>query len=208
MKNFKKILSIVMVLVMVFAMTATAFATNSGVTVNVLMYGDSTEPYISQTISAAEIAGYAQGASHLYSTTGASSSVPSIGYTAADALYGAWYKSNNGIAPDSDQVNIGWDNNPEEGLPGAYFTVYDGMSADAGTYYYVGMTADGKYEYYWRGDSWNLYIDGNLATAYATSYAVSNISSVVFDYNTTRSDNFTLTYYMQCPNASEDPYNN
>ena len=181
-RTMKKGLAIVLALAMVFAMTATAFASSSGVTVNVLMYGDTTEPYISQTVSAADIAGYANGASHLYSTTGASTDVPNIGYTAADALYGAWYKDNNGTAPDSDQVNIGWDNDPKEGLPGAYFTVYGGMSADAGTYYYVGMTADGKYEYYWRGDSWNLYINGNLATAYATSYALSNISSVASVY--------------------------
>ena len=42
-RTMKKGLAIVLALVMVFAMTATAFASSSGVTVNVLMYGDTTE---------------------------------------------------------------------------------------------------------------------------------------------------------------------
>lgn len=172
------------------------------------MYGDTSYPMVSQTVSAADITGYlAEGKTHLYDTTGASASVPNVGYTAADVLYAGWQKQ-YGAAADSSQIDIGWDNAPDTGAPGAYFTVYGGMSADAGNYYYVGMTEDGLYEYYWRGDSWNLYIDGQLAQMYATSYAVSNISSVVFDYNTTRSENFTLDYYIQgCLNASEDIYN-
>lgn len=206
-KNFKKILSIVMILTMVFAMSATAFASNSGVNVTVKMYG---EPYITDTISAAEIEDRADGASHLYSTTGASANVPNVGYTAADALIEAWYQFYGLNSYGSNQITYGWDNDPNEGDPGLYFETFDGMSSDAGNYYYVGMTSDGLYEYYWRGDSWTLYINGSStpATTYATSYGMSTTSSVEFDYNSVRSDNFTLDYYMSgCLNASEDPYN-
>ena len=83
------------------------------------------------------------------------------------------------------------------------------MSSDAGSYYYVGPTTDGKYEYYWRGNSWTLYIDNtNPADFYASSYGIATTSSIVFDYNSVKSDNFTLNYLIpNCPNASEDPYN-
>lgn len=196
-----------MILTMVFAMSATAFASNSGVNVTVKMYG---EPYITDIISAAEIEDSAAGASHLYSTTGASANVPNVGYTAADALIEAWYQFYELNSYGSNQIAYGWDNDPDEGDPGLYFETFDGVSSDAGNYYYVGMTSDGLYEYYWRGDSWTLYINGSStpATAYATNYGVSNTSSVVFDYNSVRSENFTLDYYMSgCLNASEDPYN-
>lgn len=203
-KSLRRIIAVLMAMTMVFAMSTSVFAADNGVNVKVQMGG---ETYIEDTISAADIEGYTNGNAHLYSMEGASSDVPSIGYTATDALYCVWAKA-NGKLPDADQVNIGWDNNPKEGQPGAYFTVYDGASADAGSYYYVGMKSNGEYEYYWRGDTWNLYIDGQLADKYATSYALSNISEVVFDYNTTRSENFTLDYYIEgCPNASEDPHN-
>ena len=202
----KKGLAIVLALVMVFAMTATAFAADSGVNVTVKMYG---QTYITDTISAAEISARAGSASHLYSTTGASASVPNVGYTAADALIEAWYQKYNLSSYSDDQILIGWDNNPAVGAPGLYFTTYDGMSSDAGSYYYVGPTTDGKYEYYWRGDSWTLYIDNtNPADLYASSYGIATTSSIVFDYNSVKSDNFTLDYLIpNCPNASEDPYN-
>ena len=151
-RQMKKGLAIVLALVMVFAMTATAFAADSGVNVTVKMYG---QTYITDTISAAEISARAGSASHLYSTTGASASVPNVGYTAADALIEAWYQKYNLSSYSDDQILIGWDNNPAVGAPGLYFTTYDGMSSDAGSYYYVGPTTDGKYEYYWRGDSSN-----------------------------------------------------
>ena len=205
-RQMKKGLAIVLALVMVFAMTATAFAADSGVNVTVKMYG---QTYITDTISAAEISARAGSASHLYSTTGASASVPNVGYTAADALIEAWYQYYNLSSYSDDQILIGWDNNPAVGAPGLYFTTYDGMSSDAGSYYYVGPTTDGKYEYYWRGNSWTLYIDNtNPADFYASSYGIATTSSIVFDYNSVKSDNFTLDYLIpNCPNASEDPYN-
>ena len=61
-RTMKKGLAIVLALVMVFAMTATAFAADSGVNVTVKMYG---QTYITDTISAAEISARAGSASHL-----------------------------------------------------------------------------------------------------------------------------------------------
>lgn len=204
-----KVLVLALALVMVFTMTASAFASTASVNVAIKMYG---ENYITANVSAADIAARANGAAHLYSMEGASEDVPNVGYTVADALIEAWYDyyEEYGVTSYEGIITYGWDNNPVEGDPGMYFDMFDGMSSDAGSYYFVGMTSDGLYKYYWRGDSWTLYIDGSSTPAdeYSTSHGISTTSSVVFDYNSVRSEDFTLDYYIDdCPNASEDPYN-
>ena len=205
-RTMKKGLAIVLALVMVFAMTATAFASSSGVNVSVQMGG--TE-YFGESVSAADIAGYLEAnQTHLYSTDGASSLVPNVGYTAADALIAAWYKFYECSAYDSSQIAYYWDNAPKKGLPGLAFTTYDGLSSE-GKYYFVETSTDAQgktlYWYYWEGDAWNLYID-NIPfkdVQYSTSYGVNSISNVVFDYNTTRSEIFSTSDPI--PNAEPAP---
>ena len=55
------------------------------------------------------------------------------------------------------------------------------------------------YEYYWSGNTWNLYIDGSSTPAdkYASRYATSDIDSVQFVYAETRSENFSVKTPIQ-----------
>ena len=174
-KQMKRIFAVVMALTMVFAMSASAFAAESGVNVSIQMYG---EEYINATVSASDIAEHVKtGSTHLYDTTGASADVPNVGYTAADALIEAWYQGYGIDSYDADQIAYYWDNHPVEGLPGLTFTTFDGLeSGTKGKYYFVETTEDANgntlYWYYWEGDTWNLSIDSIPAedVQYATSY--------------------------------------
>lgn len=197
-KLMSKVLVLALALVMVFTMTASAFASNAGVNVSVRMYG---EEYIAATVSANDIAAHLEtGKNHLYDTTGAASTVPNVGYTAADALIEAWYQFYDCDSYDSDQIAYYWDNNPWEGLPGLAFTKFDGLgNGDSGNYYFVETTTDEAgntlYWYYWEGETWNMSIDNIAAddVQYATYYGISSISNIVFDYAPTRTDNFSTT---------------
>lgn len=208
-KQIKKIFAVVMALTMVFAMSASAFAAESGVDVTIKMDGEVAYPTV--TVTADQIAGHAGTNGHIYSTEGASAAVPKIGYTAADAMIEAWLQLNGSGVLLEDEILTGWDNSAEH--PGLFFTTYAGLSSDAGDYYLVeSYQENGKtmYKYYWRGYTWNLYINGSTKPAdfYATEYSVSNTSSIDFDYALTKSAEFATDYYIPgCLNASEDPYN-
>lgn len=198
-------MAMVMTMAMMFAMTTTSFATDGSVNVKIQMYG---ETYIDETVTDAQIAANVGASGHLY-TVPAGITQPA-GYTAADALMQAYTNFYGSF--DATQVAYGWDTS-WAGHEGLYFTTYDGMSGDAGKYYFVrsyeGTDEDGNavtyYEYYWQGDSWNLYINGSNtpAASYANSYSLADTSQVVFDYNTTRTDNFSVT--SPIPNAEPAP---
>ena len=212
-RTMKKGLAIVLALVMVFAMTATAFAANSGIDVTIKMDGGVAYPTMTVTSAqiADRIAHIPNRTNHLYDDSAASATVPNVGYTVADALIEAWLQVNGSGQLLTDEIATGWDNIAEH--PGMFFSTYAGMSSNDGKYYLVdSYQQNGKtmYKYYWRGYTWTMYINGATAPAlyYATEYGISNTSSVDFDYALTKSDNFTVDYYIQgCLNASEDPYN-
>ena len=201
-RQMKKGLAIVLALVMVFAMTATAFAnTNGSVSVQVIMEG---EAYIDEVVTDASIAASADGNAHLYNVPIGLSQPAN--YTAADALIQAWYQFYGATSYGADQISYCWDTS-KVGKEGLYFDIYDGVSADAGNYHFVrsyqGLDENGKtvtyYEYYWSGNTWNLYIDGSSTPAdkYASRYATSDIDSVQFVYAETRSENFSVKTPIQ-----------
>ena len=189
MKKFKKAIVLMMAIAMVFAMSATAFAAEDGVNVKIQMYG---ETYIEETVNASQIAAnLPAGQNHLYTVP--AGATHDDDYTAADAMIQA-YVNFYGNMPDSSQVSYYWSDLEPAGI---FFTVYDGISADAGNYYFVGTSVNEEgetlYEYYWAGDSWTLYIDGDMAGTAASNYKMADISEVVFDYNTVTTENFTTT---------------
>lgn len=197
-KSSRRILAVMMAMVMtmamMFAMTTTSFAANGNVNVKVQMYG---ETYIDETVTDAQIAANIGASGHIYTVPAGVAHPPA--YTAADALMQAYINFYGSF--DATQVSYAWDTS-WAGHEGLFFSTYDGLSADAGNYYLVrSYEENGKtmYEYYWEGDSWNLYMNGSTvaATEYASRYDLNDVSSVVFDYNTTRSENFTTDYYIQ-----------
>ena len=196
-KNSRRIVAVMMALVLsmatMFAMTTSVFAAGGSTNVQIQMYGDT---YINENVTDAQIAASAGASGHLYTIP--DGLTQPAAYTAADAMMQAYTNFYGSF--DATQVAYGWDTS-WAGHEGLFFTTYDGMSSDAGNYYLVRTYTDaGKtmYEYYWEGDSWNLYTNGSTVptTEYASRYDLANVTSIVFDYNTTRSENFTTDYYI------------
>lgn len=198
--KMKKFTAVILALVMIFAMSANAFAAgNSTTSVEIQMYGE--EAY-TVSVTDQDISSLCGNASHLYTVpTHVTDALTS--YTPADALIAAYmltYDINNTSDIGEDVISYAWHDVSEENEPthyGLYFATYEGLSADAGQYYLVSTRYDEEgtayYTYYWAGDAWNLYINGAFAEEYSSEYDLSNVSSIRFDYNTVTSETFETT---------------
>lgn len=200
MRHMKKTWALVLALVMVFSLSATAFATGNGVPVAI----QGIPAAFTQSVTAEDIATLCDGANHLYT-------IPEYvtdaltGYTAADALIAA-YMMENGIDSiedlTEDEITTAWYNTAAEGEPahyGLYFTKYAGKDSGAGAYYYVSQRTEGGKTYYtynWKGNSWTLSVNGSVANEYASEYLLSGVTSVSFNYAETESGNFETTTYI------------
>lgn len=211
-KKSSRIWSLLLVLAMVMGLSLNAFAAdNHTATVEIQMYGGTV---YTETVTTQDIEDECNGQQHLYLIDDVP--VDERGkllteYTAADALIEAYilrYHSK----PDTDQVDYTWYYNNEpaghEGW-GLYFNVFEGMSSSSvGTYYYVGSRVENGqtiYTYYWEGESWNLYINGEKADLYSSEYAFDTCNTIAFDYNVTRSETFDTT--TSIPGAEPAPGN-
>ncbi len=190
MKQFlRKGLAVAMALTMVFAMSTSSFAdTDGSVNVQIQMQG---ETYIDENVTAADIQSNLGTQNHLYNVA----ADQTTDLNAADAIIQAWYAFFGADSYDNTQISYGWDTSSEPN--GLYFITYDGISADTGNYYLVGTSVNDEgqtvYEYYWEGNSWTLYIDGQMADNYASSYKLDEVSDITFDYNTVRTEIFETT---------------
>lgn len=226
MKRTKSIVALVLAVVLAFALSVSAFATDpvsvsirwSGTEVySASVYIQDIDNYKAQlradylsSISSPDSPHYGEPDDgrftyHLY--TIATSGTPSYptSYTAMDALMAGWAKDNiaRGVyanaptALSSNIVDYSW--YPIGSAIGAYISRFAGVPSDVGNYYYVGCKeVDGQtvYTYYWAGTSWELSIDGVVAGAYASEYELSNVSSIVIDYKYMNSGNFDTTTYI------------
>lgn len=200
----KKIVALVMAMVMTLAMCTSVFASTNN-TVNVDIQWEGTSMFGDQNLNLNYIQSLVpSGQNHIYNVP-AGVNNQNNGLTAADALLAMENYINGAIT--SDVVDYSWDYidsetgqiKPDAGL---YFTLYEGISADAGNYYFVRtepMTVTNEngepetktaYYYYWGGNTWNLYIDGILSNAYASSCLLNNSNSVVFNYKYTTTEEF------------------
>lgn len=161
-RQMKKGLAIVLALIMVFAMTATAFAeTNS--TINYVVeftYGDNYQYYEGDFGSS-----FTRTA---YSTDGKVGTA--IIRTNTPTILDATYAALNDIAP-SDEVIIGWDTVDSRG--GAYITKMLGQQTE---------TAADSSSTEWRGWAWKYYINGVEADLYATNIAVNDNDVITWSY--------------------------
>ena len=207
-RTMKRFAGMFLALAMMLSLSATAFAaTNNTVPVSIKMYGE--EAYTANVTTADIASRCKDGAEHLYD-------IPSnvtgqlAEYTAADALIAA-YMMTYGNSFTDDQLKWHWDETttPVEFAGwGLYFDTYDGLSSDDGNYYYVGTRVNDKgetvYHYYWEGDTWNFYINGSNEPTDWTSahYAFADLTSIQFEYNTTRTEFDSETYFPANPAPS------
>lgn len=163
--NLKKVLSIVMILTMVFAMSATAFASQTitpqpvtypiNATVVFISEGDvvtDSTGDVHQTAAAyAEVpvtftAPFTTVFTKYLNTVPASGAHQLEGYpTVMDAICQAYMQDNGSMSGFS----IGWDSNPYEGPQGAYVNTIYGNSTIT--------TVSGLYR--WEGYSWSIYLN-------------------------------------------------
>lgn len=202
MKTMKKAWALVLALVMVFSLSATAFATGTAVPVEI----EGIPGAFTQQVTAADIAGLcSDDADHLY-TLPDDATDALTGYTVADALIAAYMMENDIDSvedlEDSGKISTAWYNTAPEGQPahyGLYFTQYAGKASGTGAYYYVSQrTEDGKtyYTYNWKGNSWTLSVNGSVANEYASEYLLSAVTSISFNYEATETGNFETTTYI------------
>lgn len=227
MKTTKKILALVMAVAFVFSLcvfSASAYDLDGNVNVEIRLYGEyawdwsmdqaTIASYIGNDV--APVAPYTADAYHVYYVpTTAGTQTTSL--TAADALLAAYLEVFGSY--DGTQVHYTWYPNEDEVTHltswGVYFDNYDGLEPVPPTYYLVDSWQEGDtwyYEYYWKGDAWNLYINGLETSKYASEYELGTSYSefnntqpqyIVLDYNEVRSDNFVTTTYI--PGAIPDP---
>lgn len=198
MKKNRNVAALVLALVLAFSMSVSAFAAGNGTTsVEIQLYGE--EAY-SVPVTAQDISALCGSEPHLYDVPNYVTDALTS-YTPADALIAAYmmaYGINNASDIGEDVIAYAWYDVSEKDEPTHYglnFSTYEGLSADASGQYYLVSTRYGEdgtayYTYYWEGDAWNLYINGTLAEAYSSEYALSDVSSIRFDYNTVTSETF------------------
>jgi hypothetical protein len=212
MKNFKRIAAIVLAVAMIFALSASAFATGHSVTVSV--YWEDVLDY-SIDVDASDIETLCDNNAHLYTVTYPNNVTYPTTYTAADALLASYLKNYEQSSFTSDEIDYAWYQTNYPNSPahyGLYISRFEGLEYDAvGTYYlveglhYSEELQDYAYTYYWVGDGWSLNIDGTLAEYYPSEYTFDEISSITFTYMPIRSDNFESTTYI--PGALPAPNN-
>ena len=161
-RKFKKGLAIVLALVMVFAMTATAFAgTNSTINYTVeFAYGDNYEIYEGNFDDS-----FTRTA---YSTDGKVGTA--IIRTNTPTILDATYAGLDDVAPASEVI-IGWDTVDPRG--GAYVTKMLGQQTE---------TAADSSSTEWRGWAWKYYINGEEADLYASNIAVNDGDVITWSY--------------------------
>lgn len=219
MKRMKSILAMVVVIAMVFVLSTSTFATGNPVSVSILWEG--IEIYAADVYTTdvdlykSQLYPNQTGAYHLYDLptivpTGYPVTYPTT-YTAADALIAGWIKANIDMEVYADATDaIGdysyvWVSSidPSTAL---YFDSYAGLPSYDGDYYLESTrTVNGitYYTYVWAGYTWNLYVDDCFAGTYSSEYAMSDIDSVIFDYNWVVTAPFETTTYF--PSALPGP---
>lgn len=210
MKRTKSIVALVLAVVLVFALSASAFATN---TVTVSVYWENVLDYTT-TVSTSEIAALCGNNAHLYALPQGNVTYPST-YTAADALIASYLKNYNYSSYTSDEIDYAWYQTNYPSTPahyGLYIDCFEGLRYDTvGTYYQLGDPVWNVereawvYTYYWVGDGWSLKINNQTAAYYASEYDFDTISSITFTYMPIQSDNFESTTVI--PNAIYVPVN-
>lgn len=212
MKRTKSIVALVLAVVLVFALSASAFATGNPVDVSIQW--DGVEIYSASVYTSdvdnykSQLSTYLNNAYHLYDIpTNTPTGFPVIyptTYTAADVLIAGWVKANGytsatAAAGEYSYVWFSNTNNQNVTSTSLYFDMYGGLPSDDGNYYLVGTRVVGDttyYTYVWAGYSWNLYIDDVYVSDYSSDFAMSGIDSIVFDYAWVVTDPYETTTYV------------
>ena len=179
--------------VMVLSMSVSVFAADNSANGIPVTINNGTQVY-TETITTDDFASYVtsvgKDTNHLFTVKEGVSIAAAP--NAADALIAGWLKANENDTYTDIEIASDWDTTSSPA--GLYFTLFDSLGT-TGHYVFVGMTPEGKYEYYWTGTSWTLYVTiggvKSLANFYASSYPVSELDAVEFDYVTSDSDHFT-----------------
>lgn len=212
MKRTKSIVALALAVILVFALSASAFAT--GNPVNVSIQWDGVEIYSASVYTSdvdlykSQLAATLNNDYHLYDLpTTVPTGFPVVNptaYTAADVLIAGWVKANGYTTATAaaGQYSYVWysnTNNQNVSSTSLYFDMYGGLPSDDG-YYYLESTRyiDNVpyYTYVWAGYSWNLYIDDVYVNDYSSDYVMSGIDSIVFNYDWVVTTPYETTTYV------------
>lgn len=198
--KMKKFTAVILALVMIFAMSANAFAAgNSTTSVEIQMYGE--EAY-TVSVTDQDISSRCGSESHLYEVpTYVTDALTS--YTAADALIAAYmmtYNINDASTIGADTIDYACVDVEVPGVPGPVVGVVGGAilgvaGADQVVLTSVGREAfvGGKIQAIMRGLVFLRNVIPGFAEEYSSEYDLSNVSSIRFDYNTVTSETFETT---------------
>lgn len=197
-KVSKKIVALLTAVIMLVTMAMPAMAATNTTDVdpvNVIIKWDG-ETIYNENIPLSYIQGLIpEGQSHIY-TVQEGVTNQGNGLTVADALLAMEAYIGSGIT--EDVVTYGWDyldyvTGEIKDDAGLYFNTYEGMGT-VGDYYYYGQNDAGESLYYWKGSSWSLYVNDTtkLADKYASSYLLSDTTTIVFDYAESQTDPFVM----------------
>ena len=203
MKTAKKLVVLMVVLAMVFALSTTAFAAsvaNGTVDVTLLVPKSYVHPQTGITvnipkpdvnyISSTAHPGYWEyteteiplsTVSHFNNHTGSTTVFDVLFEVITDTNYKGESFAEEGYETTSTQFVYGYDSNPWSGNPGWYITRLSGLETDEIASYYSETIGNS----YWAGLSWAMYCNSTLLNGYASNVtaAAGNTYSMIYEYS-------------------------
>ena len=188
MKTAKKIVVLMVVLAMVFAMSTTAFAATGTANVKFIVPKSysltNTNPYVSISGTNNKPRAYSETTSYYYAEATGVQIV--LGTTTMYNLVFGLADSRGEPNTNPPEFVSGFDSNPWDGDPGWYITKLSGLGTDPKAYNYSNVVGQS----YWAGLGWMAYEVPNTVVN-ATGFDPTNISSAYL------CDGYTSNIYAQ-----------